>query len=521
MRRRTFLTTGLSALAVMQSPLAGLAAARSTALKEASRNSTADLVRKLARRLSRRTFVPPAERLPSALADLNYDQYRELRFRSAKAIWHKEDLGFEIQLFPSAYIYKTPVSISLVDGGKIRPLRASASLFDFGALRDDISPGSPVSFSGFRIHAPLNSRDRYDEFLVFQGASYFRGLGADHRYGLSARALALNTASADAEEFPLFRSFWIERPDTPQSITVHALLDSPSVTGAYTFVIRPGPETVIETESVLFPRRDLADVGIAPLTSMFLKNAHDPDGPLDFRPSVHDSDGLAMWNGRDERLWRPLLSPPKFQVSYFGDKDPQGFGLIQRERRFDDYQDLEANYELRPSAWVAPTSDWGSGSVELVEIPTDVEYVDNIVAYWKPAAKLLAGSAYDFSYRLAWCDDAPQAEHMRVEKTRIGAGSRPGSLRFVIDFVEKRAVERIAGNTAVLRDAPSIAFTDPELWASAGTLSGPFVQQNPHTSGARVVFELDPGDETVIELRLALSAQGERVSETWLYRWSG
>lgn len=521
MERRTFLMAGLSALALMRASQTCRAASALAAPDRARllRNATADLVHKTARALSRRPFVAPAERLPGALADIGYDQYREIRFRPEKAVWHGEDLGFELQLFPSAYIYRTPVSIFLVDGGRIRRLWANASLFDLGALRTRLPRGAAIAFSGFRIHAPLNRRDTYDEFLVFQGASYFRGVAKDQRYGLSARGLALNTAGAEAEEFPLFRSFWIERPETPERITVHALLDSPSVAGAYTFVIRPGRETLMDIRAVLFPRRDLTNVGVAPLTSMFLKTAHDPDGPLDFRPSVHDSDGLAAWNGRDERLWRPLLSPRDLQVSAFRDDNPRGFGLIQRERRFEDYQDLEASYELRPSAWVTPMDDWGAGSVELVEIPTDVEYVDNIAASWRPDAPLSAGGAYTFSYRLAWCDDAPASDRMRVRKTRIGAGSRPGTLRFVVDFAETRALERLADSTAILSDVPPVAFVEADLSASAGTVKGPFIQPNPHMPGTRVVFELDPGAERVIELRLALSAQGEPMSETWLYRW--
>ena len=481
---------------------------------------TANYVRRLAQKLARRRFNAPAEIPAHGLAELDYDRYREIRFRSDKAIWRKEDLGFELQLFPCAYIYRTPVEIFLVEDREVRRLYGDPALFDFGGSISQVHR-SRVGLSGFRIHAPLNRRDFYDEFMVFQGASYFRGVGKDHRYGLSARALALSTSGPAQEEFPLFRSFWIERPDTPDAITVHALLDSPSVTGAYTFVINPGRETVMDTDAVLFPRRDLADVGIAPLTSMFLKTAHDPDGPVDFRPSVHDSDGLAVWNGKGEHLWRPLRSPPTFGTSYFGDVDPKGFGLIQRERTFEDYQDLEANYEQRPSAWVAPRGGWGPGSVELVEIPTDVEYVDNIVAGWRPDAPLLAGQSYAFSYKLIWCDDAPTPDLARVHKTRVGAGSAPGSLRFVIDFKDQsRAVEKVAGNTAIVMDAPIRPILSADLQASAGRVTSPVVLPNPHLIGTRATFEIDPEGAQEIELRLALTADGEPASEVWLYRWT-
>lgn len=516
MERRTFVTAGLAALGGLSVP--GLALAASKAAVPPDR--IGDTVRELARGLARRRFEAPAERLPNALKALDYDAYRTIRFRPEKAVWHDEDLGFELQFFPSSYIYRSPVSIFIVDGRRVQRLTADTSMFDFGPVADRIPRGAPLGFSGFRIHGPINRRDRYDEFLVFQGASYFRGLGKNHQYGLSARALSINTTGAEPEEFPSFRSFWIERPDSPEAIRVHGLLDSPSVAGAYTFVIRPGPETTMDVSSVLYPRRDLNNVGVAPLTSMFLKTAHDVDGPLDFRPSVHDSDGLAAWNSQDERLWRPLLSPATLQVSSFRDKDPKGFGLVQRERRFEEYQDLEARYELRPSAWVAPAKEWGAGGVELVEIPTDVEYADNIVAYWRPDATLRAGGAYAFSYRLGWCDDVPTSHRMRIDKTRIGAGSLPGTLRFVVDFADKRPIERVAGNSAILSDVAPIEMLEPQLSSSAGTLKGPYLQSNPFTPGTRVVFELDPGKAKVIELRLSLASQDETASEVWLYRWT-
>lgn len=521
--RRMFLATGISALALTTIHGPSLAVpSLSSATRGAARSATARYVRKLARQIARRTYRAPKGNAVGALAGLGYDGYRDIRFRPEKALWRNDDLGFEVQFFPSGYLFKDPVDIFLVDDGVTRRIKPDAALFDFGDLSLDQAEAAGVGFSGFRIHAPINRRDRYDEFLVFLGASYFRGVAKGQYYGLSARALSLDTATGDAEEFPNFRSFWIEKPDTPQSIIVHALLDSPSVAGAYTFTITPGRETVVDTDAVIYPRRTLANVGLAPLTSMFLKNPHDPGGPPDFRPSIHDSDGLAMWNGQDERLWRPLLSPPAFQSSYFTDRDPKGFGLIQRERSFDDYQDLEAQYERRPSAWVEPQGSWGAGSVELVEIPTDVEYVDNIVTAWRPATPLAAYRAYAYAYRLSWREDVPELNVMRVHKTRIGAGSKPNSMRFVLDFAQSQpqSIAKVAGSNAIIADAPLIPIPEVDLSSSGGTLAHTVVQANPHLPGIRVTFELDPHDETQIELRLALRADGVLASEAWLYRWS-
>ena len=522
MHRRTFLATGLAALATLRSGAALSRGKIQTAephATPASQNVIAALVRKRAEALSRRAFEAPSETLPAAMAAMGYDEYRDLRFRPERAIWRGEDLGFELQFFPSAYIYRSPVEIFLVENGSIRQLTADHELFDFGPQKGKVGPHVPLSFSGFRIHAPLKRPDYYDELLAFQGASYFRGLGKNHSYGLSARALALNTEGPEPEEFPLFRSFWIERPKDQRSLVVHGLLDSPSVTGAYSFVIAPGAATVMDVDALIFPRRDLPKVGFAPLTSMFWKDTHDSDGPLDFRPAVHDSGGLAAWNGHDEHLWRPLVSPSELQISYFRDSDPKGFGLVQRERQFDAYQDLEAHYQDRPSAWVEPARNWGDGSVQLVEIPTETEYFDNIVAYWRPDKTPLAGQTYAVGYRLSWCDDAPAAKGYRVGKTRIGKGPRSGTVRFVVDFLDLRnsKLEQVAsvGTT----DVPLRPLPEAVVDASSGLASSPHVQRNPESGGIRVTFEFDPQNGKESELRLALSTNAEPTSEIWLFRW--
>jgi ribosomal protein S18 acetylase RimI-like enzyme len=253
------------------------------------------------------------------------------------------------------------------------PGNAFYERFGFRARPSD----APGMFSGVRLYAPINSVGQFDEFLVFQGASYFRSLGAGQHYGLSARGLAVDTGEPRGEEFPLFRTFWLERPQArAKAVTVHALLDGRSVVGAYTFRITPGPETRMHIKARLFPRRDIKVMGLAPLTSMFLfgpTNRHRFD---DYRSRVHDSDGLLMRTGNDRWLWRPLRNPRELQFSFFQDESPHGFGLQQRQRDLDQYHDWEARYDRRPSAWVEPIGDWGKGSIELAEIPTQREYAD-------------------------------------------------------------------------------------------------------------------------------------------------
>ncbi len=468
-----------------------------------------ETVKTAAKALSEAEFSRPTIELPEPFKSLGYDQYRDIRFRGERAIWRGQKLDFEVQPFPMGWLYDTPVQIWIVTDGIANELVADGSLFSIGPLVGGDSQAAPYGFSGFRIHGPINRADYFDEFVVFQGASYLRAVGRGQGYGVSARGLALNTARAGGEEFPFFRSFWIEKPVVgANTVVVHALLDSPSTTGAYRFAIQPGEATVMDVDATLYPRKALAHVGIAPLTSMFLHSPADQRPGSDFRPAVHDSEGLAIWNGSGERLWRQLSNPTTLQVSAFMDKDPKGFGLWQRDRSFAGYEDLEARYEKRPSIWVEPKAGWGEGYIELIEIPVEDEIHDNIVAYWKPNQELAVGTPYSFGYRLHWSEHIPVAwSGARVAKTRVGRAKTPETFLFVIDLI----------GTAVedLRDLPVADVT-----ASAGAVSNVVVQRNPQITGLRVSFDLKPDGAELVELRMTVKAQEETISESWLYRWT-
>jgi glucans biosynthesis protein len=471
-----------------------------------------EMVRERAKALARTEFVPPPSKLPKELKGLNYDQYRDIRFRPDQGIWRGEGTSFELQLFHLGFFFDVPVQIHLVEGNSSRRLRYSANYFHFGP--SVIAPPPTITdldFSGFRIHFPLNRADYYDEFAVFQGASYFRAIGRGQGYGLSARGLSLDTAEPSGEEFPIFRTYWIERPSAGSgALVLHALLDSRSAAGAYRFVIRPGEQTEMEVQLALYPRVDLANPGIAPLTSMFFFGSADRVGVDDFRPAVHDSDGLAIWNGRGERLWRPLTNPSKLQISQFLDTGPRGFGLLQRKRRFEQFEDLEARYEKRPSLWVEPVGDWGPGAVHLIEIPSDEEIHDNIVAFWRPAKRLVAGAEFTFSYRLFWCwTPMPESGIAAVASTRVGIGRIPKTRLYVIDFEGERLKQRAPDKLA-----------EADVRASAGNILHPVVQAIRGGTGQRVSFMLDPGDAKVVEMRCHLAVDGERVTEVWMSRWT-
>ncbi len=473
---------------------------------------TPDTPMDLARALS---LKPYQERpsVPQDWLDMDYDDYRQFWFNVNKALWRDEGRGLEVDFFHPGLYFPRPVEIDVVAGGQARHVDFDLSLFDSSDTAPDLSIDDSLDYSGFRLRAPFQN-ENLTEFAVFQGASYFRAIGRDNVYGLSARGLAVDTAEERGEEFPEFTHFWIEEPTGDgASHVVHAVLDSPSITGAYRFVITPGVTTVMDVTCTLMPRRNISHVGIAPLTSMFLFDETNRNRFDDFRPQVHDSDVLLIHNGADERVARALANPVALQVSYFGDNGPKGFGLMQRARTFSDFADLEALYHQRPSLWIEPGEDWGPGAVVLVEIPADKEIYDNTVAYWRPEAGLSAGVDYTFTYRLSWGGEpetgrsASGVPAAKVINTRMGARF-DGGIVAAIDFEATNAMPA------------AFAAMDIVVTASAGEILGGTVQRNPDTHGPRLAFTFEPGEERLVELRAQLFVEDVPVSEVWLYRWT-
>jgi len=503
--RRRFIAGSAAALSIAG---AGWSATSADEQPPADQPFDAQSVRRMAQELARKAYKAPDTSLPAGLKDLDYDAYRAIRFLPERALWREEKLPFQVQFFHRGFIFTDRVTIYEASNGRARLIPYSPALFDFGKTKPP-PDNSNIGFAGFRLHAPFNRPDYYDEVGVFLGASYFRAVAKGQVYGLSARGLSLRTGDPRGEEFPAFTTFWIEKPSQhSNSIVVHALLDSPSVAAAFRFTIRPGETTIYDTEMALYPRSDIAESGIGSSTSMFFFDANDRVGVDDFRPAVHDSDGLAMRNGRGEQLWRPLTNPTDLQISIFGDVNPRGFGLMQRERDFFAYDDLESHFEKRPSLWVEPIGDWGEGAVNLVEIPTKEEIHDNIVSFWRPKDPLKAKGEYIFTYRLHWGDRQPNPERLaQFVKTGIGAGPG-GSRRFVLEAT---------GGTLAGTDPKSLAA---KVQADKGEIQNLVLQPNPQTGGMRVSFELATKNAPLIELRAQLLQQDKPVSEVWLYRWT-
>jgi len=472
-------------------------------------------VRRRAEVLAAQPFQPTSNNLPDFLKNLDYDQYRDIRFRAEKGLWRAEGLPFEIQFAPLGFLFFEPVAINVVNEGESQAVEYASDLFDYGKNPVPDNLPKDLGFAGFKVLYPLHTDSHYDEVAVFLGASYFRAVGQNQNYGLSVRGLAVDTGLPKPEEFPRFREFWLEKPtrDTTE-LTIYALMDSQSLTGAYRFAIKPGVATQIEVKASLFTRDKIQKLGVAPLTSMFYHGAMNERFFDDFRPQVHDSDGLLMLTGNGEWLWRPLNNPTRLRISAYQDNNPRGFGLLQRDREFANYQDLEAHYHSRPSIWVEPQGDWGRGSVQLIEIPSTAERYDNIAAFWTPEKPVEAGQQLEYNYRLSFFLDLPNlSSGGRTLSSRVGAGGA-GDLnserrRFVVDFGGE--------NLAKLADEPPV---EAVVSASTGQIQNVVVHKNPQTNGWRLSFELLPQGDASSELRGFLKLGNDVLTETWSYQWT-
>jgi len=464
-------------------------------------------VRQKAKRLSEQSYAA-GEDLPKSAAELNYDQYRRIQNRPAATIWPESANGFRVLLDPRGYLFAREVGINLVEEGDAERRKYAAADFDFQDLPLSDKIKGSLGYAGFRVLTVLNQAGKFDELVSFKGASFFRALGAGTVYGASARGLSIGTASAEGEEFPYFTEFWLVKPTSASpAVTVYALMDGESVTGAFEFQITPGPETRMEVSAAFFPRRELTSVGIAPLTSMYFFSPHDLRKEAeDFRPAVHDSEGLQIRMKNGEWVWRPLVNPQSLQISVLATELPRGFGLIQRKRDIDAYADVEAEYHHRPNVWVQPTSSWGEGHLSLVEIPTANEYNDNIVVFWKPQTAWQPGRAYDLSYSMRWSLRPPAVSSViPIAETRSGKTPDKKRQLFVIDY--EPAEEALLSNASA------------SIWTSNGLIHNPVVKRHPETGKTRLSFELSTQNADVAELRALLTKGGKPVSETWLYRW--
>ncbi len=461
-------------------------------------------------------YIAPTNVLPPALANLDYNHYQAIHYEPVHALWHGEQRGVELRFFHLGFLFNRAVQMAEIVDGRAVTIAYDPGRFDLQASGVDPHGLAPdLGYAGFRI---IDHTNPDIDVAAFLGASYFRAVGADRQYGLSARGLAIDTGMERAEEFPFFSHFWFERPAPGATrVVIYALLDSPSCTGAYRFEVAPDARLTMDVDAAIYPRTAIERLGIAPLTSMYQTGENDRRLANDVRPEIHDSDGLALWTGSGEWIWRPLENPRSLRFNIYADHNPRGFGLLQRDRNFDHYQDDAVFYERRPSVWIEPKGEWGEGGVVLVELSTLNETFDNIVAFWQPAQAPQAGDELLYAYRLHWGREPPvQPNLATVVATRTGLGGVVGhertyfSWRFEIDFT--------GGKLPLLA---SDARVELVVTASRGDIELPSARSLAAINGYRALFDVRPDDNLEpINLSAYLTFGGVVLTETWFYQYS-
>jgi len=523
MKRRDFLsalTATVAGLAI-EHGLAQPVFAQPSPAPNQPRFAYDDVVRR-ARDLAAAPFEPNEQPIPEQLAKLDFDAFRDIRFRADKSFLLNGGGPFGMQLFHPGYSFTRTVTINIVRDGVAAPIPYVGNLFDYGRTKIEKPLPPDTGFAGFRLHYPLLDARSSDEIISFLGASYFRFLSRDQQYGLSARGVTINAGLTDAkEEFPFFKEFWVEMPKpNAERITMYALLDGDSLSGAYMFVLAPGEDTTIDVTATLFPRKLTPRLGIAPLTSMFFYGENELDIKKDYRPELHDSDGLLMQTSTGEWIWRPLHNPTGVDASIFSDVNFKGFGLWQRDRQFDHYQDLDLLYEKRPSYWVEPLEPFGEGTVELFELHTVDETFDNIVCYWSPKVKIEPGQSRSFKYRITSYSDPdhvmPRAYALNTFHTvarALGSSEAQvsGSRRFIIDFT--------GGDLAYYLPKPDAVQI--VCSTTVGKVTPAFIVANPDLKGFRAAVDLVLPIGEIADVRVYLKAGNKTLSETWTVPWRG
>lgn len=489
-----------------------------------------DDVAALASQRAKTAFQPAPQTMPAELSGMTYDDYRDIRFKPESTLWRAAKLPYEANFFHVGR-HGDAVRVNEITPAGVKHLPYDPAYFNFGKNKLSPKRWGDIGYGGVRFFSNLNSPTYKDELLVFSGASYFRALGAGQRYGLSARGLAVDTAGPAKEEFPRFTDYWLEKPAVEGGpLTVYALLDSERMTGAYRFDVKPGEQTVTEVHARIYLRKTgkpVTTLGIAPLTSMFFFGENQPR-PGDFRPEVHDSDGLMIatddGQGGGEWLWRPLQNPAAPLVTSFAMQRLKGFGLMQRDRNFHSYEDTEARYELRPSAWVTPLSGFGAGRVELLQFATPDETHDNVAAYWVPEKMPAPGEPLELAYQIAWQGKNQQLppnswvtqSRRGIGYNKLGADALGQQIQFVIDFAgpaldalpEDAKVQAVTSVSANARVVESLAYRNPATGAWRMTLRLERLKKAPGQTATQDAAQ-------PIEVRAFLQHEQHTLSETW------
>jgi len=451
------------------------------------------------------------------LREISYEAYQGIRFNPDRSLWRKNQSNFQVMFLAPGLYYTHPVTLNVIEAEGPRALSFSKNDFMFADPEVEKRVPADVGLAGFKLTFPLNQKNEQNQFMVFAGASYFRGVGKDNAFGISGRGLAVDTGLPSGEVFPAFTEFWLVRPSPDaKDMVVYGLLDSASLTGAYQFTIFPGNPTKIKVKTQLFPRKTIQLLGMAPLTSMFFYGENTPRPTGEWRREVHDSDGLQIHDGSTgEWIWRPLRNPGTLEMDFFSNKNIQGFGLLQRDGKFLNYEDLGARYDKRPNAWVEAQGEWGQGKVVLVQLPTADETNDNMVAFWTPNAPVTPDTPLVFAYHVSFGkSDIPQNPMGVVDNTfigdgnRIGGGNVPNAYRVIVDFIGG-PLNALSSNSPI--NSQVTALEDGEILEH-------FVEYHEQIKGWRLSILAKPFLQKPLHLRAFLHNETTTLTETWTYR---
>jgi len=475
-----------------------------------------------AKALAAAPYAKEPDTVPPFFMKLEYDDVSRIVFRPDRALWAGTATPWKLQFFCPGRYHERIAKTYAVENGVATEVKYDLAAFDFGSLQIPAGTPMPDGYAGFRINGRLNPKNTWDdEFAVFVGATYFRCVpsGVDAIYGLSARAVAIDTAMASTpEEFPFFRSFWVERaPAGAKSVVVYALMDSPTCSGAYRIEMFPGPKVVTQVKASVYFRKKPARFGITPFSSMFAYGENSNYKLNDYRSEVHDSDGLLIEEKDGRRIWRPLDNDNNGDIreSVFMVSGARGFGLRQRNLDYSRYADLENQYHKRPGIWVEPGAGWPEGAIHLFELPTGEEDWDNIVMYWEPAKIPGPGESLNYEYTMTWALDPAYGDPLsrivatrRGPPVRLGApNARPGVVRYFVDF------SAIPG---VVPDTKPALRTDT---SGGAAIVGARLEPNPGVGGWRATLDVRPPEAGIpYELRACLTVGDREVSERWTAR---
>lgn len=470
-----------------------------------------------ASQLAQKPYVAPTVKLDAFFDQLNYDGHRQIRFKTDKALYSDIKDAYRVEFFHPGWMFKKPVYFYEISDGQSPEIPFNKELFNYGELKVPETAAYPLNYSGIRLLAPDSLLNRRFEFLVFQGASYFRAVTTKLGWGLSARGLAINTIGGEPEEFPDFTHFWFLKPQPgDKTFRFYALLNGPSVTGAYEFEVTPGETTTMTVSGSIFLRKVVKLLGLAPFSSMFWYGENTHPKPLDFRPEVHDSDGLLIEQKFGPIIWRPLDNGKQMRHSVFSIDGVKGFGLQERDRDFKNFEDLEAHYHDRASVWVEPIEGFGRGKLHLIELATGEETWDNIVTMWEPDMLPTATDPLRFAYKLLWQDEH-RHELAKVTATRWGEGVAtseiPNDYVFVVDFTK--------GKIGEAKPADWLPELEVNIESGDTKILDKRVMLNPETGGYRAFFKLDiPPSTKLIEMTCDLLDEEKKlISERWTYQW--